>query len=148
MTRAAASPTDIRESDLQAEVIRLARSLGWGVSQSAAKAMRAEAEQYGVDVPPIDGLVFHPRYSLGSEPGWPDLVLIRRRDRRLVFAELKTEKGRLSTRQCEVFDLLRELVQDPRMVREAADTWLLTTIQVVLWRPSDLATGAIAEVLR
>jgi hypothetical protein len=44
--------------------------------------------------PPLDGLIFHPRYSLGSEPGWPDLTLVRRRDRRLIFAELKSREGR------------------------------------------------------
>jgi len=119
------------EAKLQAEVIRQARDLGWGVTLSARKAMLAEAAQYGVGAPPLDGLVFHPRYSLGSEPGFPDLTLVRRRDRRLIFAELKSEKGYLSSRQAEVLELLEEV-----------------GCTVHVWRPSDLASGAIAEVLR
>jgi len=63
---------DVRESDLQREVIALARSLGWGTTLSARKALLEEAKTYGIEPPPLDGLVFHPRYSLGSEPGWPD----------------------------------------------------------------------------
>ncbi len=120
----------LSEAALQREVINLARSLGWGVTLSARKAMLAEAAQYGVEAPPLDGLVFHPRYSLGSEPGWPDLTLIRRHDRRLLFAELKSEKGVLSPRQAEVLMLLR-----------ACD------LEVRLWHPSDLASGAIAAAL-
>ncbi len=171
------------EAELQAEVVKLARSLGYGVTLSARKAMLAEAAQYGVEAPPLDGLVFHPRYSLGSEPGWPDLVLIRRRDRRLVWAELKSEKGALSPRQAEVLDLLRCLetdapdrwedalppggyvcsscgdpVESERCFDHQCAAYLLSRegggwlhiprIQVVVWRPSDLSAGTIAEVLR
>lgn len=134
----------MNERDLQAAVIKQARSLGWGLTQSQAKHLAEEAQAYGVEPPPLDGLIFHPRYSLGSEPGWPDLTLIRRHDRRLIFAELKTEKGRLSPRQAEVLALLRELVVIP----DAWHTGEWPRIEVVLWRPSDLESGAIAEVLR
>lgn len=137
----------ITERDLQATVIKLARSLGWGVTQSQAKAMAAEAAQYRVETPPLDGLIFHPRYSLGSEPGWPDLTLIRRRDRRLVFAELKAEKGVLSPRQGEVLELLRQLSWPPA-ARAVHGGDYEPAVQVFVWRPSDLASGAIAEVLR
>lgn len=119
------------EATLQTEVIRQARGLGWGVTLSARKAMLEEVAQYGVTAPPLDGLIYHPRYSLGSEPGWPDLTLVRRRDRRLLFAELKSEKGFLSTRQAEVLELLEEV-----------------GMEVHIWRPSDLSSGRIAEVLR
>jgi len=160
-------PTDGRawsEAAFQRHVVDLARDLGWGITQTAAKTMRAEAEQYGVAAPPIDGLIYHPRYSLGSEPGWPDLTLVRRRDRRLIFAELKAEKGRLSARQAEVLNLLGSLmVERP----EIPDDFPITRqtsylggvvagldmalrngprIEVFVWRPSDLP--AIAEVLR
>lgn len=121
----------MKEAALQAKVISMAREAGWGTTLSARKAMLAECEQYRIEAPPIDGLVYHPRYSLGSEPGWPDLVLLRARDRRLVFVELKAEKGKLSPRQAEVLELLATCGLDVRV-----------------WRPSDLASGAIAEVLR
>jgi hypothetical protein len=129
------------EHQLQRHVIDQARSLGWGVTLSARKAMLEEAAAYRVEPPPLDGLIFHPQYSLGSEPGWPDLVLIRRRDRRLIFAELKSEKGQLSARQAEVLELLRSLVWvDPTksaVLAPYAD--LLPRIEIYVWRPSDMA---------
>jgi hypothetical protein len=142
MTRIQGPPANWSEGAFQAEVIKLARSLGWGTTKSQADAMRAEAAQYGVETPPLDGLVFHPRYSLGSEPGWPDLTLVRRRDRRLIFAELKAEKGVVSPRQREVLDLLREFVVIPDFIH--TDEW--PRIEVFVWRPSDLPR--IVEVLR
>lgn len=48
-----------------------ARSLGWGITQAAAEKLETEARAYGIDPPGLDGLIYHPRYSLGSEPGWP-----------------------------------------------------------------------------
>lgn len=145
------------ERDLQRNVVQLARDLGWGVSQAAATKVAAEAESYGQPVPPLDGLVFHPRYSMGSEPGWPDLTLIRRRDQRLIFAELKTEKGRLHPRQEAVLELLsvfaanRSWWDDDLSVADwnanRAAAWSPTPLlEVWVWRPSDL--GAIAEDLR
>jgi hypothetical protein len=139
-------PSAITEAELQRAVIDLARSLGWGTTLSARKALVAECAELNVEPPPLDGLIYHPRYSLGSEPGWPDLTLIRRRDRRLVFAELKAEKGRESTRQVEVLDLLREL--DVELGRTPMPFQVPPRVQVFTWRPSDLASGAISEVLR
>lgn len=133
------------EKQLQTRVIDLARSLGYGVTLTARRKMLEEAAAYGVEAPPLDGLVFHPHYSLGSEPGWPDLTLIRRADRRLVFAELKSQKRDLSPRQVEVVNLLRELA-GPRVF--AAGIGTSTLIEVHVWRPSDLASGRVAEVLR
>jgi hypothetical protein len=139
------------EAELQRAVIELARSLGWGTTRSARQAMVDAAAGYGVEPPPLGGLGYHPRYSLGSEPGWPDLTLVRRHDRRLVFAELKAERGRLSPRQEEVLELLRCLVMpgDPPGTRwRTADGELCPSTEVHVWRPSDLASGRIAEVLR
>jgi len=147
------------EAELQRRVITLARSLGWGVTQAAAEKQAAEAIAYGVEPPELDGLVFHPRYSLGSEPGWPDLTLIRRRDRRLIFAELKGDKGRLKPRQEAVLDLLRCLEVGRSICGEGPHPkgsegseerryccW--PWIQIFVWRPADLEAGRIEEGLR
>jgi hypothetical protein len=95
--------------------------------------------------------------------GWPDLTLLRERDRRLVFAELKAESGRLREDQGRVLALLSAFATDapatcgefPRGMHEGEDRlgrgerrhaccppW----IQVFVWRPSDLEQ--IAEALR
>jgi len=159
-TRPPLTGADVRamtERDLQRNVIQLARDLGWGVTQSAAKRIATEASQFGVPVPPLDGLIFHPHYSLGSEPGWPDLTLIRRRDHRLIFAELKTEKGRLSERQEQVLELLSSIAtnrawwDDDRSVahwnaNRAVAFEPSPLVEVWVWRPSDLPD--IAEDLR
>lgn len=145
------------ERDLQRHVVKLARDLGWGVTQSQAKAIATEAAQFGVPTPPLDGLVFHPQYSLGSEPGWPDLTLVRRRDQRLIFAELKTEKGRLSDRQEQVLELLasfaanrvwwtEDLTTRDWNANRAASWQPSPLIEVWVWRPSDLID--ITEDLR
>lgn len=108
------------EAGFQRDLIALARTLGWGTTIAAAKEMAAEATRYHVPVPPLDGLIYHPRYSLGSEPGWPDLVLVRRRDRRALFRELKLDDGKISQRQGEVIELLGAVGLD-----------------VAIWRPRD-----------
>jgi VRR-NUC domain len=64
--------------------------------------------------------------------GFPDLVLVR--EGRLIFAELKREKGRLSTRQSEWLHLLG-------MVEGASQLAVL----VCVWRPRDW--GRIEAIL-
>jgi hypothetical protein len=84
--------------------------------------------------------------------GWPDLVLVRRRDRRLIFAELKREGQVPRPEQMDVLQLLGVL----------AGTWLTEgaagqrrpgiQVDVVVWCPSDLRdpleTSVIYRVLR
>lgn len=72
-------------------------------------------------------LCYHTHDSRRSEAGFPDLVLAREGE--LVFAELKTEKGRISQAQQGWIDLL--------------DT---TEAQAYIWRPSNWEV--IEEVLR
>ena len=86
------------EAQFQQAVIDLARACGW--------------------------LVYHTLISRGSEPGFPDLVLVR--GEILIFAELKTEKGRISTAQCDWIEALS------RSALAAGDH-----VTVRLWRPSD-----------
>lgn len=69
--------------------------------------------------------VYHTHDSRRSAAGFPDLVLVKHG--RLVFAELKTEKGRLSKAQEEWLDALGN-VGDP-LCDHCAD--------VHVWRPSN-----------
>lgn len=92
----------ITEAQFLRQVLDLARMLGW----------RA----------------YHPALSKWSERGWPDLALVR--PPRLVFAELKTDRGKTTSHQDEWLALLRAC--------PGAETYL--------WRPADLEQ--IAEGLR
>lgn len=80
------------EKQWQAEVVRAARLLGW--------------------------TAYHTHDSRRSEPGWPDLALVRDR---LVMAELKTDTGRISPDQQRWLDLL-----------DGAG------IETYVWRPRDI----------
>lgn len=60
---------------------------------------------------------YHPFDSRRSDPGWPDLVLAR--CGRLLFRELKTEKGRVTDSQAGWLFVLESAGQD-----------------VAVWRPS------------
>lgn len=60
--------------------------------------------------------------------GFPDLVLVRER---IIYAEIKLERGRLSPEQVAWLEDLRAAGQE-----------------VYVWRPSDWASGAIEDVLR
>jgi hypothetical protein len=82
----------VSEKELMRAVVKLAELTGWRV--------------------------YHTWLSIRSEPGFPDLVLVR--PPRLVFAELKSEKGELTPSQ---------------------QAWLedlgATKAEVYVWRPSD-----------
>jgi hypothetical protein len=71
--------------------------------------------------------VFHPHHMQRSSYGYPDLTLAR--GDRLVFAELKTERGKLSEQQTAWLDTLRQ-----------------TPAEVYVWRPS--SWGDLEQVLR
>jgi VRR-NUC domain len=78
-------------------------------------------------------LVYHTFDSRRSNPGFPDLVMTRAGA--LIFAELKTEKGRLSRAQKQwIGDL------------EAVAGWPTDAVEVFVWRPS--TWPEIEEVLR
>jgi hypothetical protein len=88
---------ELTEKEWQAQVVQLARLYGWRV--------------------------FHPLHSRGSEPGWPDLVLVR--PPVMIITELKTDGGRLRPAQ-------REWLADLERVSEAN-----STVHVGVWRPAD-----------
>ena len=64
--------------------------------------------------------VYHTRDSRRSQAGLPDLTLVRSGE--IIFAELKSQKGRIKKEQQEWLDRLRENGH----------------VDVYLWRPSDL----------
>lgn len=73
---------------------------------------------------------YHTVDSRKSRPGFPDLVLVHERTGRLIFAELKAEKGRVRPDQAKWLALLGK------------------QNEAHLWRPSDLASGGIERVLQ
>jgi hypothetical protein len=84
------------EREFQSRVTELARMLGWSV--------------YSV-----------PDSRRATLSGYPDLTMWRVTDRRLIFAELKREKGRISPAQEVIIGELRALGR----------------AEVVIWKPSD-----------
>ena len=90
-----------RERDFQHSVVELAELYGW--------------------------MIYHTYDSRRSNPGFPDLVMVR--DNRVIFAELKTMKGKVTKHQERWLEALAK-----------------TQVEVKLWRPSDI--NDIEEVLR
>ena len=90
-----------RERDFQRSVVELAELYGW--------------------------MIYHTYDSRRSNPGFPDLVMVR--DNRVIFAELKTMKGKVTKHQERWLEALAK-----------------TQVEVKLWRPSDI--NDIEEVLR
>ena len=91
------------ERQLQEAVLKLARLRGW--------------------------LCYHTHDSRRSQPGFPDLVLVRPPD--VLFVELKSAKG---------------------VVSLAQEDWLLRLqhskhVRTELWRPKDWTSGQIEKVL-
>lgn len=123
------------ETEFQRHVVKMARDNGWGITKGEDDKRDAQLASYNQPPDPLGGLVFHPRLMVGSEPGWPDLTLVRRADRRLIFAELKTDDGRVTPRQAKVLDLLRCLEGPGGIVPP-----LGPTIGVYVWRPRDLVS--------
>jgi len=70
---------------------------------------------------------FHATISQFSEPGWPDLVLVRDR---VLFREVKTNSGKLTTAQKQWLDALLWAGQDASV-----------------WREDDLRNGRIVQEL-
>lgn len=126
----------VKEAELQRQITDLASVLGWSWVHFRA-GMRANGRwEVAVEGP------------LGK--GWPDLVLVRERDRRLIFAELKRELEQPTEDQVAVLGLLTQLQYWVHRSVDGQEVGPRT--EVFVWRPSDLAepivTSRIYEVLR
>lgn len=97
------SALPVSEQQLQDAIVDMAHRLGWRT--------------------------FHVYDSRRSNAGFPDLVLVRRS--RLIFAELKVGRGRLSREQAE----WKQALHDAGEV-------------VYVWREEDWRLGAVEAVLR
>lgn len=129
-TKARKAPTKrrISEAELQAAIVEYAQRSGWLVNwipdwmfslavKSMARGRRGDRQW--------------------SPPGFPDLVLMQglrdqREPVRLIFVELKSEKG---------------------VFREPQQDWLLALIrvpgiEVYAWRPEDWTSGTVERVLQ
>ena len=103
----------ITEREFQSTVVELARAFGWV----------------------IHGVLEQHQYAKRLSKGFPDLVLARYKPDyiigRLIFAELKSQTGRVSAGQQAWLEILRISQCHP---------------EVYIWRPSDL--DEIERVLR
>jgi hypothetical protein len=96
--------TAMTEAALQARVLGHARATGW--------------------------LAYHTHDSRRSQPGFPDLVLVSERRGRVLFRELKTERGRLSEPQQQWLRALTAAGEDAGV-----------------WRPADLLSDRVLNEL-
>jgi hypothetical protein len=69
--------------------------------------------------------------------GWVDLVLVK--GSRVIFAELKGDRGRLRPDQERVLSVLRGLDNPPGHIQGSGTTqqWFAPWIEVSVWRPKD-----------
>ena len=100
------------ERELQDWIVGVARLLGWRIAH-----FRPAWTEKG----------WRTAGSYDAQ-GWPDLCLVRER---IVFAEVKLERGRLSAEQDAWLDALRD-----------------AGAEVYIWRTSDWLSGEIEAVLR
>jgi hypothetical protein len=104
---------ELSESQFQGQVQELATLYGWEYMH-----IRPGLNQRGAWRTPISG-------TLGA--GWPDLILVR--GNQMIFAELKSEKGKLTAAQVTVLNALEA-----------------TGCKVFCWKPSDW--DSVVEALR
>jgi hypothetical protein len=95
------------EDDLTTQILELAAGLGWSLTYHVPDSRRVSAA------------------------GFPDWVLASPKQHRVIYAELKTETGRLTPEQRQWLDVLTDGGHE-----------------VYIWRPRDLLCGHIRDVLK
>ena len=93
------------ETQLQDQIIELSKRMGW--------------------------MSYHTNDSRRSAPGFPDLVLLHPKQRRILWRELKSETGTPTPEQ-----------------KAWISSLLLVGEDVDIWRPRDWASGRIEKELR
>ena len=94
---------------------------------------------------------YHTHRSQHSPAGFPDLTRVKAG--RLIFAELKTERGKTSPEQdawladLEAVELLGRDHALGRSVTIVTKPVLEPLVRVYVWRPADLLDGTIARAL-
>ncbi|GAH34197.1 unnamed protein product [marine sediment metagenome] len=83
---------------------------------------------------------YHTWQSIHSPAGFPDVVMVR--PPRLIFAELKSEEGKVSLGQQEWLEILKQCQK--LILLNHTQTLMLP--EVYLWRPSQIEE--IAGILR
>lgn len=101
------SPGPVTEKAFQAAIIEAARWHGWWAH--------------------------HHLHSRGSEPGWPDLVLLRPGE--AIFAELKSERGKVTVEQRRCLELLTQAGCETHLWRPDDQDLILERLRT---RPSEL----------
>lgn len=78
-------------------------------------------QQLVVDYARLHGWwTYHTLNAIGSEPGWPDLVLARTGE--VLFVELKREDGKVTAAQARVLELLESAGCEVHIWRPSAET--------------------------
>ena len=90
-------------------------------------------------------MVYHTYDSRKSEPGFPDLVLVRRG--RIIFAELKRRGGQLTGAQGRWLNEL-DHCEDNAMYHASFIPAARPVVTVHTWRPSDWLNGTIEGELK
>ncbi len=80
-------------------------------------------------------LWYHPNLSLRDEAGFPDLVLVR--GGRVLFVELKTERGRLRAEQVAWLQALAKAEMDVMVSMGMGQEPIHRELGVRVWRPRD-----------
>ena len=108
------------EADLLDSVLDLAQLLKWR-RVHFRPAMVAK-----------DGKLTYRTAVQGDGQGYPDLTMVHRKQKRLVYAECKSDKGRVSPEQKEWLDDLDSTGK----------------AEVYLWRPKHWHSGEIERILK
>lgn len=114
------SERKVKEADLQSQITDLAEIHGWSWVH-----WRPLLNRRGFYEVPFRG-------PLGK--GWPDLTMVRVRDRRMIFAELKRQTEHPSADQVAVLAFLAQL-SAPAIEPLGLPA---CRVEAYLWRPSDL----------